>query len=91
MVPNRMRLKTFLLSLTIFLVTAAPALAREAEKNDNGEGLAGETTDKLVTFVGFGVLAFFTIFVIVASWAQGALERRKDERKTAALRQRIGW
>jgi hypothetical protein len=91
MVRNRMRLKTLLLSIAIFLVTAAPALAREAEKNDNGEGLAGETTDKLVTFVGFGVIVFFTVFVIVASWAQGALEKRKEARKTAALRQRIGW
>ena len=59
--------------------------------SDNGEGLVGETDDKLVTFVSLGVVLFFVVFVILASWAQGALEKRKQERKTAALRQRIGW
>jgi hypothetical protein len=86
-----MKLKTLILTLTVFLLTAAPALARQAEEHDNGEGMAGETTDKLVTFFGLGVVIFFAVFVTLASMAQAALERRKEQRKTAALRQRIGW
>ena len=72
-------------TILTFLLTA-PAYA-----SDNGEGIVGETDDKLVTFVSLGVVLFFVVFVILASWAQGALEKRKQERKTAALRQRIGW
>ena len=36
-------------------------------------------------------MIFFTVFVIVASWIQGALERRKQERKAVELRKRVGW
>ncbi|HYC82917.1 MAG TPA: hypothetical protein VEB65_14065 [Solirubrobacterales bacterium] len=59
----------------LLLVTAPAALA------DNGEGWAGSTTDKTVTFFCFGVIAFFAILVIVASLIQGKLERRKERRR----------
>ena len=36
-------------------------------------------------------MIFFTVFVIVASWIQGALERRKQQRKAVELRKRVGW
>ena len=36
-------------------------------------------------------MIFFTVFVILASWLQGALERRKQERKAVELRKRVGW
>ena len=68
-----------------FLLTA-PAFA-----SDNGEGLAGETDDKVVTFVALGAVVFFTVFVIVMSALQGLLEKRKDQRKAAELRKRVGW
>jgi putative copper export protein len=48
---------------------------------DNGEGLAGPTTDKTVTFFCFGVIAFFAILVIVLSIIQGKLEKRKERRR----------
>ena len=48
---------------------------------DNGEGLAGPTTDKTVTFFCFGVIAFFAILVIVLSIVQGRLEARKERRR----------
>ena len=67
------------------LVVAAPAAAR-----DNGEGLAGELSDKLVTFFSLGVLLFFVLVVIVGTIVQARLERRKQEKK-AALRHRVGW
>ena len=68
------------------LVLAAPAFA-----GDNGEGLAGETDDRLVTFFCLGVVIFFAVFVILMSALQGRLEKRKDERKAVELRKRVGW
>ena len=77
-----------MLSLTtaVTFVMAAPALA-----GDNGEGLAGETNDKVVTFFSLGVLLFFTLFVTLLSIAHARLEKRKEEKKAASMRQRIGW
>jgi len=79
-------LRVLALSLALLLMGAAPALA-----GDNGEGLAGETTDKFVTFFSLGVLLFFVLFVVLASVGQSKLERRKAEKKAAAARSRIGW
>jgi hypothetical protein len=59
--------------------------------SDNGEGIVGETDDRIITFFCLGLVIFFTIFVILASTLQGALERRKEERKAAELRRRVGW
>ena len=78
--------KLALSTLALSLLAAAPALA-----NDNGEGLAGETDDKIVTFFSLGVIVFFALFVVLMSVAQRKLERRKEEKKAAAMRHRIGW
>ena len=77
-----------MLSLTtaVTFVMAAPALA-----GDNGEGLAGETNDKVVTFFSLGVLIFFVVLVVVLTVIQSRLERRKEEQKAARIRRRIGW
>jgi nitrogen fixation/metabolism regulation signal transduction histidine kinase len=68
------------------LITAAPAFAA-----DNGEGLVGETDDKIVTFFSLGLVLFFTVVVILGSLIQGRLEKRKNERKATELRKRVGW
>ena len=81
-----MRKLTLILAFALWLVPAATAFA-----NENGEGLWGETDDKVITFFSLGVVIFFAVFVIVASWIQGALERRKEQRKAAELRRRVGW
>ena len=75
-----------LISVAAWLALAAPAMAGEA-----GEGWAGETNDKVVTFFCLGVLGFFVLFIIVATVIQSRLERRKDESKAAKMRQRVGW
>jgi hypothetical protein len=87
------RLATVLsLALTTALVLAPAALA-----HDGGEGLWGETNDKVVTNAGFILIAFFPLFIFVMSMLQMALDRRKDRRKKAlkALaredRVRGGW
>ena len=75
-----------LAAVALTLLLTAPAYA-----SDNGEGLAGETDDKVVTFVALGVIVFFTAWVIVMSALQALLERRKEQRKAAELRKRVGW
>jgi hypothetical protein len=81
-----MRLVVPLALLVTPLLTAAPAFA-----GDNGEGLVGETDDRIITFFALGVVVFFTVLVIVASAIQGRLEKRKEERKATELRRRVGW
>ena len=81
-----MRLLAPLAILVTMLLTAAPALA-----GDNGEGLVGETDDKIITFFSLGVILFFTAVIILGSVIQGRLEKRKDERKATELRKRVGW
>ena len=62
-------------ALAMMLVAAPMALA------DNGDGLAGPTTDKTVTFFCFGVIGFFVVLVVVMSLIQGKLEKRKERRR----------
>ena len=81
-----MRLLAPAAAFVLSLALAAPAFA-----SDNGEGLVGETNDRIITFFSLGMIVFFTLFVIVASAIQGRLEKRKDERKAVELRKRVGW
>jgi peptidoglycan biosynthesis protein MviN/MurJ (putative lipid II flippase) len=84
-----MRIRTLiaaLVSVATSLGLAAPALASGA-----GEGWAGETNDKVVTFFCLGVLLFFILVVVLGTLIQSTLERRKDARKAAKMRQRVGW
>ena len=79
-------------TLFFWLVLAATAMAQEHSEpaGDQGEGLAGETTDKVVTFFSLGVVIFFALVVTLGSIAQILLERRKERRKAAHF-QRYGW
>ena len=74
------------LSALLTLVLVAPAVA-----HDNGEGLVGETDDRIITAFSLGVVVFFTLVVCVGSYLQNVLEKRKDARKAAKMRQRVGW
>ena len=91
----RRAFRTTLLTLTLIALTAPAALA--AEGHDGGEGLWGETDDKVITNAGFFLIAFFPLFILMMSLLQGGLEKRKDRRKVAekARRaradQRGGW
>jgi hypothetical protein len=59
--------------------------------SDNGEGLVGETDDRIITFFSLGVVVFFAAAVILLSALQGRLEKRKEQRKASELRKRVGW
>ena len=63
-----------------------------AGKPDNGEGLYGETNDKVVTNAGFIIIAVFPLLVLVLSLIQWRLDKRKEARK-AALKARpdVHW
>ena len=75
-----MRRVLFLLSAwLVALALAAPV----ALANDGGQGLYGETNDKVVTNAGFILIAFFPLFILVMSLLQWTLERRKARRKAA--------
>jgi heme/copper-type cytochrome/quinol oxidase subunit 2 len=75
-----------LATLALTLAGAAPAFASHA-----GEGWAGELNDKVITFFSLGVLLFFVLVIVVFSWIQGRLEKRKDEHKAAKALARTGW
>ena len=86
---------TTLLTLSILALTAPIALASEG--HDGGEGLWGETNDKVITNAGFILIAFFPLFIFTMSIIQGTLDKRKDRRTAAAKArqaradQRGGW
>lgn len=53
-------------------------LAAPAAMAADGVGLYGRTDDKVVTYFAFGVMAFFAIFVTVATLIQMRLDSRKE-------------
>jgi hypothetical protein len=72
---RRPLLRALALALGSLLVLAPAALAAD------GVGLYGRTDDKVITFFAFGVMAFFTILVVVLSLIQIRLDTRKERRK----------
>ena len=67
------------------LTLAAPALAK------NGEGWAGELNDKVITLFCLGLVVFFILVITLGTIIQTRLERRKDAKNAARMRQRVGW
>jgi len=70
---------TATLALTALLLYAAPVLA-----HDGGEGLWGETNDRVVTNAGFILIIVFPLFLLFMSLLQWQLEKRKYRRQAAA-------
>ena len=83
--------------LTALLLAMSAPLALAAEGHDGGEGLYGETSDKVVTNAGFIIIAAFPLLVFLLSMIMWVLDRRKDARKKAAKARRAradlrgGW
>jgi len=75
-----------LVALPTWLLLAAPAFA-----GDNGEGVVGETDDRIITFFCLGLVIAFSVLVTLLTFLQQALDRRKEERKATELRKRVGW
>jgi O-antigen/teichoic acid export membrane protein len=66
------------LSLLVTVAAIALLVAAPAAFAADGVGIGGPTDDRKVTYWAFGVMVFFTLFVIVASTIQGRLEGRKE-------------
>ena len=87
-------LRTSLLTLVLFGLMAPLALAGE---HDGGEGLYGETSDKVVTNAGFIIIAAFPAMVFLLSLLQMTLDKRKHRRMDAEKARRAradvrgGW
>jgi preprotein translocase subunit SecG len=73
-----------LLLTVVLLALTAPLAFGAVEGHDAGEGLYGETNDKVITNAGFIVIAFFPLFVLTMSIIQWRLDVRKERRKEAA-------
>jgi membrane protease YdiL (CAAX protease family) len=87
-------LRTVLLAITLLAITAPAALA---SNHDGGEGLWGETDDKVVTYAGFILIVAFPLLALILTLIQQRLEKRKDRRLAAAKARRAradlrgGW
>ena len=75
-------LRTIVLTGVFFALTAPVALASEG--HDGGEGLWGETNDKVITNAGFAIIAGIPLLILVLTLIQSSLDRRKDRRLAAA-------
>jgi len=75
------RLATIALQTAVSFGILAP-LALAAE--DHGQGLYGETDDKVITDAGFILIAAFPLLILTLSLIQWRLDKRKDARKRAA-------
>ena len=83
------RLAFLATTLVVTFALAAPAALAE----DHGQGLYGETNDKVVTNAGFIVIAFFPLLALVLTILQWRLDKRKEARKKAekARQARSEW
>jgi hypothetical protein len=79
-----MRRALHTLLLTVALLALSAPLALAAEGHDGGEGIYGETSDKVVTNAGFIIIAAFPALIFLLSAILWTLDKRKDARKKAA-------
>ncbi len=78
-------MRRLLLALpTALLALALAAPMALAGPHDGGQGLLGETDDKMVTNAGFILIAAFPLFILLMSLLQWRLDKRKYARKAAA-------
>jgi len=91
------RARRLLARATALAVLAALALPSAALAMNDGRGIYGATDDKVVTWAGFIIIAFFPILVFLLSRLQGHLDKRKEARRKAEKAQltsaylRGGW
>jgi uncharacterized membrane protein len=92
-----MRRVRIITALTVFSVTLLTVASTAMARENGGQGLYGETNDKVITDVMFMVIAFFPLVIIVFSLIQWRLDRRKHakmdamKRRAANVDWRGGW
>jgi preprotein translocase subunit SecG len=72
-----------LLAAGLTALVSLALLAPAAIAHDGGQGLYGETDDKVVTNAGFILIIFFPLFILLMSLLQARLDKRKEARKAA--------
>ena len=77
MTSSRLARLALVVAVSLGAVLASAPIAMAAD----GVGLWGRTDDRVVTYSGFAIIAFFTILVIVLSIVQIRLEGRKERAK----------
>ena len=81
----------------LFFALSAPVALAAGDGHDGGEGLWGETNDKVVTLAGFVLIAGFPVLILILTLIQTRLDKRKDRRLAAAKARRAradergGW
>jgi len=70
------RVASLLGLVALVLLVAAPV----ALGHDGGQGTYGEVDDKVTTYAGFIVIAFFPLLILVLTALQSALDKRKHRR-----------
>jgi hypothetical protein len=70
--------------LTTTTLVGLALMAPAALAHDGGEGLWGQTNDKVTAAIGGILIVFIPLFIFTASLIQGRLEKRKAARLTAA-------
>jgi hypothetical protein len=80
--PAMRRLVLALPATLVWLALLAP-VALAGDHPTGGQGLYGETDDKVVTNAGFILIAGFPLLVAGLSLLQWRLEKRKEARKAA--------
>ena len=75
-------LRTIALTGLFLALTAPVALASEG--HDGGEGLYGETNDKVITNAAFAIIVGVPLLILVLTLIQTSLDKRKDRRLAAA-------
>ena len=78
MTARRLLARAAALAVLVALALPAGALAM-----NDGRGFYGPTDDKVVTWAGFIVIAFFPLLVFLLSRLQNRLEKRKEARRKA--------
>jgi hypothetical protein len=83
--------------LTLWLVALSAPAALAAPGQDQGGGWYVPADDKVVTNVGFILIAGFPVLILLLSLLQGSLDKRKTRRLEAAKARRAradvrgGW
>ena len=78
------RLVASLFTLLVTLALLAPVALAQTQNlgdHDAGQGTYGEANDKVVTNVGFIIIIFFPVLILLLSLLQASLDRRKARRK----------
>jgi uncharacterized membrane protein len=92
-----MRRARFISTLTTIAVAMLMLVPDALARQTGGEGLYGQTTDKVITNAMFLVILFFPTIIIIFSLIQWRLDKRKHARMDAAKRRaanadwRGGW